>query len=244
MYQDNGLPTWYVSSAKLLAPNLISGNLESYSNGQSMFGGYKPASLSPTSPGVVSFEMTSNTTGVMTLTNGNKINVQRFVFNTEPVAAEIAKNLLISEVSSDYYSNGSTWFEVYNPNATTAINLADYTLRSTYLDQGSIYSTPTTFPMPSVTIPPKSYLVVSSRTVDNPVDSKQIVYVGNSAQKPFWTSSGFLELIKGGPPMSFVLATTIRVRQLPARGPEPMHRRFLLIRTSMATLSSAWLHPE
>jgi hypothetical protein len=64
--------------------------------------------------------MTSNTTGVMTLTNGNKINVQRFVFNTEPVAAEIAKNLLISEVSSDYYSNGSTWFEVYNPNATTA----------------------------------------------------------------------------------------------------------------------------
>lgn len=198
MYQDNGLPTWYVSSAKLLAPNLISGTLESYSNGQSMFGGYKPASLSPSGPGVVSFEMTSNTTGVMTLTNGNKINVQRFVFNTEPVAAETAKNLLISEVSSDYYSNGSTWFEVYNPNATTSINLADYTLRSTYLDQGSIYSTPTTFPMPSVTIPPKSYLVVSSRTVDNPVDSKQIVYVGNSAQKPFWTSSGFLELIKGG----------------------------------------------
>lgn len=205
MYSGNGQPTWYASAANLLTPSRISGSLLSYTSGQTMYGAYQSATLSGTSAGVMSFEMTSNNTGVMTLPNGSKVNLQRFIFNNDPVTAETAKPLMISEVASAYYTNSAVWFEVYNPNATISINLSDYTLNSSHFDGGtSYYYAPASFTLPSVTIPPKGYLVIASKTKANLTNNAQMVYVSNGSSIPFWGASGNIELVKGGVTADFV----------------------------------------
>ena len=200
MYQSNGQPIWYVSYANLLNPMRVSGSLLVYSGGQSLYSNFQAATQSPSSPGVMSFDLTSPTTGIMTLPDGTQIPVKRFVFNNAQVTPEVPRNLMISEVSSTYYTNSSNWFEVYNPNSQTSINLADYTLNSSYLDSsaGKIYSTPTSFSLPAVTIPPKSYLVIAGKSMANLNNNNQMVYISNQNLIPFWNQSGFIELVKNG----------------------------------------------
>jgi hypothetical protein len=79
MYDVNGQPTWYVSTANLFGTQFVTGTLSQYTGGQSLTGTYRaPTALA--SPGTMSFSFTSSATGVMTLPNGQTVALKRFIF--------------------------------------------------------------------------------------------------------------------------------------------------------------------
>jgi len=70
--------------------------------------------------------------------------------------------------------------------------------------KGKFYFAPNSFNLPSVTIPPKGYLVISSQMLANLKNNNQLVYISNGTQMPFWTDSGSIELVKAGVTADFV----------------------------------------
>lgn len=126
-----------------------------------------------------------------------------------PIANQAPSNggakLLISEVASNYYSNDVAWFEIYNPNRG-AVSLADYALRSSYLDSGrnTVSLTPALFSLPAILVPAGGHVVVASRVYDNLQNNKQIVYINSGNVSPYWNANGSLELVYGGETVDFV----------------------------------------
>lgn len=124
-------------------------------------------------------------------------------------------DLIISEVASNYFSNDVAWLEVYNPGALP-VALGAYTLRSSYLDQGSSISVsaPLSFVLPDVAVPSNGYLVIAAKTYDRLQNNAQMVYVKNGARVPFWGANGFVELVKEGASKDFVRFGTSAVEPL------------------------------
>lgn len=118
--------------------------------------------------------------------------------------ARTPTDLVISEVGSCYYYNVDCWFEVYNPTAS-AVNLSGYDLRSTSINSSSGGSvTSYNFTLPSFTVPAGGYVLISGN-VDNTVQrGTQMVRVSSGGRVPFWTSSGFIELVKNYSTVDFV----------------------------------------
>ncbi|TCS39435.1 lamin tail-like protein [Paucimonas lemoignei] len=127
----------------------------------------------------------------------------------DPAASAVpssgAAKLLISEVATNYYSNDVAWFEIYNPGGT-AVSLANYTLRSSYLDTGrnTVSLTPMTFGLPALIVAAGGHVVVAGRVYDNLQNNQQIVYVSNGNATPYWNANGSLELVYGGRTADFV----------------------------------------
>lgn len=120
------------------------------------------------------------------------------------VTGRTPTDLVISEVSSCYYYNVDCWFEVYNPTAST-INLSGYELRSTSINSSSGGSvTAYTFSLPSFSVPAGGYVLISGN-VDNTVQrGTQMVRVRFGSRVPFWTASGFIEILKNNSTVDFV----------------------------------------
>lgn len=79
MYDNNGQPTWYVSSATVSNGAIVSGPLVSYTNGQALYGAWHPPTQGG-SVGALRFNFSSPNAGSMTLPNGATVNLTRFVF--------------------------------------------------------------------------------------------------------------------------------------------------------------------
>lgn len=118
--------------------------------------------------------------------------------------ARTPTDLLISEVGSCYYIDVDCWFEVYNPTAS-AINLSGYQLRSTSVNSSSGGSvTAYTFTLPSFSVPAGGNVLISGN-VDNTVQrGTQMVRVRFGTRVPFWTNSGFIEILKSNSTVDFV----------------------------------------
>lgn len=116
-----------------------------------------------------------------------------------------ARELFISEVSTSYYSNDVSWFEVHNPSATP-LRLANYVLRSSYIDLDSNASSapPMDFALPDVVVPARGYLVIASKPVAQLRDNAQMVYIAKGTQVPYWNANGSVELKRDGMTVDFV----------------------------------------
>ena len=113
--------------------------------------------------------------------------------------------LIISEVSTNHYSNDVAWLEIYNASGN-AIALSDYTLRSSHINPatGTYAFEPVAFALPAVTIAPKGYLVIAGNLYDKLQNNSQIVYVKTGASVPYWNANGSVELVTADRTADFV----------------------------------------
>ncbi|OGB24701.1 MAG: hypothetical protein A3I66_18095 [Burkholderiales bacterium RIFCSPLOWO2_02_FULL_57_36] len=120
-------------------------------------------------------------------------------------SAVITRALVISEISTTYYSNDVAWLEIYNADSGP-IALSDYTLRSSYIDPktGAYSFEPISFALPSITIPAHGYLVIAGDVYDKLQGNSQIVYVKNNSAVPYWNANGSVELVVADRSADFV----------------------------------------
>jgi hypothetical protein len=119
------------------------------------------------------------------------------------VQAASVGHLVISEVSSCYYYNIDCWLEIHNPTASS-VNLGAYQLKSTSVDATNGISNITTFSLPGIAVPADGYVVISGNTRNAVQRGTQIIRLRSGNEVPFWTGSGFMELLSGGATVDFV----------------------------------------
>ena len=117
-------------------------------------------------------------------------------------------NLVISEVSTCYFSNTDCWFEIYNP-TSGFINLSSYSIRSRSTDatNGTPFASEA-FSLPNLSIPADGYLIVSGNTKNLIQRGTQNARIRNGNNVPYWSSSGFIELLSAGTTIDFVIFGT------------------------------------
>ncbi|PTT78570.1 hypothetical protein DBR42_23310 [Pelomonas sp. HMWF004] len=111
-----------------------------------------------------------------------------------------SSGLIISEIATNFGSTSGPWLEVYNA-SSTAVDLAAYSLRSGTSDAtGKMDASPSTLPLPSVSVAPGAYLVIAAKStsVVNAVTAQGVVYLDAAGRFAHWQDSGFVELVKGG----------------------------------------------
>jgi|GEM_PF-6391430 len=81
MYDADGQPVWYVSYANVEGLAGVGGLLERYSGGQSLTGPFRPATKSPVSPGPMSFDLSNDGIGRMSLPNKASVDMMPYGFN-------------------------------------------------------------------------------------------------------------------------------------------------------------------
>ncbi|TWO69051.1 hypothetical protein FN976_20140 [Caenimonas sedimenti] len=91
LYDASGQPVWYTAVAPLASDGMSgSGQLLQFANGQTLTGAYKPPAQSA-SHGTVTFAASSGNTAQLTLPDGSKVALQRFVFGgTTPTGRDLA----------------------------------------------------------------------------------------------------------------------------------------------------------
>ena len=114
-------------------------------------------------------------------------------------------DLKISEIASCFYTNVTCWFEIYNPTSAT-INLSSYQIQasSVNVSNGSLATPITTYTLPSFEVTAGAYVIVSGNVANLTQRGTQLVGIRSGDQVPFWTGSGFVELIKDGATIDFV----------------------------------------
>jgi hypothetical protein len=128
--------------------------------------------------------------------------------STEVALTVIRSNLSylgISEVATCYYYNVTCWFEIYNP-TSAAINLSSYQVKvsSVNVTNGSTATPITTYTLPSFEVAAGAYVIASGNTANIAQRGTQLVGIRSGNQVPYWTESGFVELIKDGATVDFV----------------------------------------
>ncbi len=113
-------------------------------------------------------------------------------------------DLVISEISTCYYVDINCWFEIYNPTSTT-INLSSYNIRSYGIHTSNFSTTVTNFTLPSITIEPDAYILISGNYENKTQIGTQNIKIRNGAYIPYWADNGFVELIKAGNTVDFVI---------------------------------------
>jgi hypothetical protein len=112
--------------------------------------------------------------------------------------------LLITEVGESYYPNTLRFFEVYNPTAFT-VDMSDYTFKSGYSDSGYAYSTAHEFSLPNVMLASGQYIVIRAQDAKEVFASNdRVIYVKDGTKFPYWTATGYVELLKSGITDDFV----------------------------------------
>jgi hypothetical protein len=114
-------------------------------------------------------------------------------------------NLVISEVATCYYYDITCWFEIYNPNSA-AINLSSYQVKvsSINVTNGSEATPITNYTLPSFEVAAGSYAILSGNVDGLSQRGTQLIQIRSGNQIPFWTGSGFVELMKDGATVDFV----------------------------------------
>ncbi len=136
---------------------------------------------------------------------------------TSPAGFGAQAQLLITEVGMCRYTNRSCWFEIHNKSSQCSVNLADYKIKSTFLNVGSgtfNNTTTHTFDLPELSLSGGAYLVVrgnatnSGEYVNGP---GQIYIISQTAttglpndRVPWWNADGAIEIIKGTDSIDFV----------------------------------------
>lgn len=114
-------------------------------------------------------------------------------------------NLVISEVSSCYYTNSNCWFEIYNPTAS-AINLANYTVKASSANLKGGGVAPQAYTLPSLVLQPNAYLVLASQSEKMVVQrGSQMIFLNVGDIVPYWRGSGFIELLQNNQTVDFVV---------------------------------------
>jgi len=123
---------------------------------------------------------------------------------TLTVQAASVTTLKISEVASCYYTNIDCWFEIYNP-TSSAIDLSGYDIKSTAADVTTNALLTTTFVnLPSFSVPSGGYVIISGNVSNAAQRGLQMLRLRGGSVSPFWTASGFIELLSGGVTADFV----------------------------------------
>jgi len=109
----------------------------------------------------------------------------------------------ISEVATCYYYNVPCWFEIYNPTSST-INLNGYYVKSSSVDVTNGTTSETRFTLPSFSVPAGGYVVIQGNVNNISQRGSQLVQLRSGNHVPYWTSSGFIELINGVTTTDFI----------------------------------------
>ena len=112
-------------------------------------------------------------------------------------------DLIISEISSCYYSNIDCWFEIYNPLSST-INLSGYTVQTSSVDLSTGQSKKQNYGLPSINLAPDGYLIFSGNTEGSAQIGTKNIKLRMASTVPHWQSGGFVELLKNGSTVDFV----------------------------------------
>ncbi|MEM9103231.1 MAG: Ig-like domain-containing protein [Pseudomonadota bacterium] len=102
-------------------------------------------------------------------------------------------HLVISEVGVSYHDEDFVWFEIFNF-SSESVKLSDFTMRSgakRYRD-GKI-DDDKAFNLPNITLHPGEYYVLSSKHPEGSFDALSVVK--QSEFRPFWSTSGFIEIL-------------------------------------------------
>jgi len=113
-------------------------------------------------------------------------------------------DLLISEVSTCYFFNVDCWFEIHNP-TSSAIDLSGYSIKSSSIDVTGTNPSITPFKLPSITIVPNGYVIISGNNSNTAQRGTQNIRLRSGDQVPFWGKSGFIELLRESATVDFVL---------------------------------------
>ena len=119
-------------------------------------------------------------------------------------------DILISEVSSCYYVDIDCWFEIYNPTASS-INLNNYMVKSYGRDWSNATYPLTTFTLPAVSIPSGGYAIISGNYSNRPQIGAQNIKIRNGSITPYWQERGFIEVLKAGSTVDFIVFGNISV---------------------------------
>ena len=125
------------------------------------------------------------------------------------VTASALADLKISEVSYCYLTSVSCWFEIYNPTASS-VNLNGYSVKSSTctISNCSAYGS-STFTLPSFTLAPGAYVILSGNTSQLTDTSLQNILLLNGTTVPSWKGSfGFIEILKAGATVDYVALST------------------------------------
>ncbi|NLI76072.1 MAG: hypothetical protein GX442_06470 [Candidatus Riflebacteria bacterium] len=116
-----------------------------------------------------------------------------------------AADLLITEVSTRFYSNVPLFIEVYNDTDGT-LQLADYSLRCWSLPSGGGVPAPRTYTLPSLSIAPRTFALLVTNVTTNQFATSRSVLINPTADGylPYWAGDGFVELVKAGQTTDFV----------------------------------------
>jgi hypothetical protein len=116
-----------------------------------------------------------------------------------------SSNLVISEVSNCRFPNLACWFEIYNRGAAT-VNLSNYQIRSTRVPRNDGTLDVGEFSLPSVTLNPGGYVIVSGNTGGISQRGVEKLLISSGALVPFWTqTNGFIEILASNVTIDFVL---------------------------------------
>lgn len=121
--------------------------------------------------------------------------------------------LLITEVGMCRYTNRSCWFEIHNKSSQCSVNLADYKIKASYVDSvaGGQPAGTETFDLPELSLSGGAYLVIRGNATNSGeyINGPGQIYIvkqtlGGADRLPYWTNSGYLEIVKGSTTIDFV----------------------------------------
>ena len=112
--------------------------------------------------------------------------------------------LMITEVGYKF-NIIANWFEIHNGTGAP-VNLSNYSVRvsNTWSSVNSSYGGERTYPLPAITIPEGSYIIIRARLNSRPDDEFIISLIDADTYYPFWLADGYIELISGGVTVDFV----------------------------------------
>jgi hypothetical protein len=142
----------------------------------------------------------------LTVSDGRLSSSPSSVTITASTADAAGKDLLISEVSSCFYSGSNCWFEIYNP-TQAPINLASYTVQTSSASwSGGTSLAPQRYSLPALVLQPDSYLIVAAQSEEvMPPRGTQMIFLNAGETVPQWSNSGFIELLKNNQTVDFVV---------------------------------------
>lgn len=130
---------------------------------------------------------------------------------TDPVnTTDPSSALVITEVGSAYYSDSSTWIEIYNRSAMS-LKLSAYQLRSSSRrTNDNSLGWNITYDLPSATMLPGTYLLLRAKPYSSFVSGGSTYYLNKTSGSEYYTprfgitGNGFVEILYGGRSTDFV----------------------------------------
>jgi hypothetical protein len=109
--------------------------------------------------------------------------------------------LLITEVSGNYYVDSLRWIEIYNPN-TSSLNLSAFSIKSVAahinncIANNCSFENARVFQLPDHVIEPGQFVIIRTQDWYNPNQNHHNVLYIADAYVPYWADTGYLEVIR------------------------------------------------